>query len=238
MNVELENGGFTEWGWIDFGLKTYYGLLNCGFRLRVTAGTASGVHPVQLGFGRVYVYLPNGFDYQAWMAGLDAGRSFVSTGPMLDVRFNQRPPGHVFHGGGDKPLAVQVAGEASSHVPLDRIELVVNGDVARTWEPANKPNHAGAYLSDIDERLVVSSSSWIAVRCFQRHPDGRVRFAHTNPVYVDITGKPLHPKQAEVEYFARRIRQEIERNRSVLEPASLAEYEQALRIYEGLVSQP
>jgi hypothetical protein len=57
MNIERDEGGMTEWGWIDYGFKNYYALLNCGFRLRPTAGTASGVHPVPLGFGRVYVKL-------------------------------------------------------------------------------------------------------------------------------------------------------------------------------------
>ncbi len=60
-NIETDADGFTEWGWIEFGFKTYYALLNCGFKMRPTAGTASGVHPVPLGFGRVYVQLPGGF---------------------------------------------------------------------------------------------------------------------------------------------------------------------------------
>ena len=55
MNVERDAKGFTERGWIHFGFENYYALLDCGFRLRPTAGTASGVHPVPLGFGRVYV---------------------------------------------------------------------------------------------------------------------------------------------------------------------------------------
>ncbi len=74
-------GGESEW--IDFTLGMYYTLLNCGFRLPPSAGTANGVHPVPAGFGRVYVYLPDGFDYQAWCKGLQQGRSFVTTGPML-----------------------------------------------------------------------------------------------------------------------------------------------------------
>ncbi len=57
MNIEMDEKGFTEAGWIDYGFQNYYTLLNCGFRLRPTAGTASGVHPVPLGFGRVYTYM-------------------------------------------------------------------------------------------------------------------------------------------------------------------------------------
>ena len=66
---------------IYYSIAGAYALLNCGFRLRPTAGTASGVHPVPLGFGRVYVHLPDGFDYAAWMKGLGAGRSFVTAAP-------------------------------------------------------------------------------------------------------------------------------------------------------------
>ena len=87
MDIASDAQGWTEQGWIDFGFKSYYALLNCGFRLRPSAGTASGVHPVPLGFGRVYVYLPDGFSYPGWIDGLDAGRSFVTTGPMLFAQF-------------------------------------------------------------------------------------------------------------------------------------------------------
>ena len=76
------------------GFQNYYALLNCGFRLRPTAGTASGVHPVPLGFGRVYVNCPDKFSYDAWVRGLDRGESFVTTGPMLLVRVNGKGPGN------------------------------------------------------------------------------------------------------------------------------------------------
>src|SRR5207302_2008407 len=96
MNVERDAKGFTERGWIHFGFKNYYALLDCNFRLRPTAGTASGVHPVPLGFGRVYVHLDGTLDADAWLKGLNAGRSFVTTGPMLFVTLNGHEPGHRF----------------------------------------------------------------------------------------------------------------------------------------------
>jgi hypothetical protein len=96
MQVEREAKGWTEWGWIDYGFQNYYALLDCGFRLRPTAGTASGVHPVPLGFGRVYVHLADGFSYEKWLRGLNEGRSFVTTGPMLFTQINGQDPGHVF----------------------------------------------------------------------------------------------------------------------------------------------
>src|SRR5882724_3524022 len=68
----------------------------CGFRMRPTAGTASGVHPVPLGFGRVYVHQPKGFAYDTWVQGLDRGNSFVTTGPMLFVKMDGKDAGTTF----------------------------------------------------------------------------------------------------------------------------------------------
>src|SRR5262245_7862138 len=83
----------TERDWIEYGCRNYYALLDCGFRLRPSAGTANGVHPVPLGFGRVYVQCPRGLTFDAWCTGLNEGRSFVTTGPMLFAEVDGRPSG-------------------------------------------------------------------------------------------------------------------------------------------------
>ncbi len=234
MELERDDDGFTEFGWTDFGFQSYYALLNCGFRLRVTAGTASGVHPVQLGFGRVYVHLPAGFCYDTWIEGLDAGRSFVSTGPMLEVAFNGKDPGHRFAVDADNGHQLAIVGSANSRRPLDRIEVIRNGRIVKTIVPANVKSPAGGYQSDIAESFVTDKSAWYAVRCFEKHPRGRVRFAHTNPVHIDLAGQPVRPRQEEVGYLIRRMKEEIARNRDVLDATSLAEYQEALQIYREI----
>lgn len=231
MNLEMDGDGFTEWGWTDFGFQTYYALLNCGFRMRVSAGTASGVHPVQLGFNRVYVHLPQGFSYDAWMAGLNAGHSFVSNGPLLDVRFNGEDPGHVFKHEREEGATIRVTGSALSARPLDRIEVIRAGDVVQALPVPNESMPGGGYENPIDTSLSFDSSSWIAVRCFEADPDRRVRFAHTNPVFIDIAGRALYPKQAETDYLVQRMESELTRNQGVLDAVSLAEYEQALTAF-------
>ncbi len=233
MNLELdESGGFTEWGWLDFGFQNYYALLNCGFRMRVTAGTASGVHPVPLGFGRVYVHLPDGFGYEKWMNGLNRGQSFVTTDPMLFVKANGKLPGHIFSQ--DKESECRLVGSAESPRPLDRIEIIVNGKVVRTVQPANKQTQRQGFHSSIDESIRLDGSSWVVVRCFQKQPDGRIRFAHTNPFHFEIAGKPLRPRKEETAYLVKRIKDELVRHRGVLPDAALAEFEKALRIYAKL----
>jgi hypothetical protein len=234
MKVERGPRGFTEAGWVEYGLRNYYTLLNCGFRLRPTAGTASGVHPVPLGFGRVYVHLGKKFRYDAWVNGLNAGRSFVTTGPMLLAELDGKHPGEVFRPSGGGPHRFRLTGRALSAVPLARIEVVVNGEVARRIKPANRKTEAGGYESVLHARLKVDGSSWLAVRCYERRPDGRLRFAHTAPWHVEVAGKPLRPRPAEVAYLVKRVEEQLQRSAGVLPEAALAEYRAALRVYKEL----
>lgn len=232
--IETSADGYTEWGWTDWGFKTYYAFLNCGFRIRPTGGTAGGVHPVPVGFGRVYVHVDGELTYDKWIRGLDAGHSFVTTGPMLIVEFNGKPAGTVFKDAAAKQL--RITGSAESRLPLGRIEIVVNGDVVRTVKPANTATKSGGFTSAIDETLPLASSSWAIVRCFEKQPDGRARFAHSAPAHFEIDG-PVRPKRREVAYFVARMEQEIARNREVLAAEELAEYEQALAIYKKLAGR-
>jgi len=232
-NIETDADGFTEQGWIDFGFKTYYALLSCGFRMRPTAGTASGVHPVPLGFGRVYVHLEQGFSYDKWIEGLDAGRSFVTTGPMLFAKFNGEHPGTTFDFTGETSIRAQ--GSVRSAQPLDRIEIIQNGDVVRSIDATAEPQGKNGWRTDFDEKVDVDGSSWVAVRCFtKRSADGRRRFAHSAPVHVDIPGRPLRPRKFETGFLVNSIEAEIERNRSLLSDDEMAEYERALKIYSDL----
>jgi hypothetical protein len=235
MGVERDAKGFTERGWIEFGFRNYYALLNSGFRLRPTAGTASGVHPVPLGFGRVYVRLDGDLDVGAWLRGLDAGRSFVTTGPMLFVTLDGQDPGHRFERADPEAGEYHLRGSALSALPLDRIEVVVNGEEVRTLKPSNRKTGQGAYESPIEEAVPIDGSSWIAVRCFEDRPDNRVRFAHTAPFIVDVAGRPLRPRRAEVEYLIQRVQTQIDRSAAVLPEPALDEYREALRIYRELL---
>ena len=233
-NIDTDGDGFTEWGWTDFGFKTYYALLNCGFPLRPTAGTASGVHPVPLGFGRVYVHLPDGFGYDQWIAGLDAGRSFVTTGPMLLATFNGKPAGTRFlH---DAATTVEIEARVLSDTPIETVEIVKNGDVIPVQYETVQSENSGRYEYAIHESVPVDGTSWMAVRCFTAAPsdDHRRRFAHTAPVHVAINDRPLHPRRFETQFLMSLVEKEIARNRGILAADELAEYERALDVYRKL----
>jgi hypothetical protein len=233
MNVEQDRDGLTERGWLDFTLNNYYTLLNCGFRLRPTAGTASGVHPVPLGFGRVYVHLPDGFSYDGWMEGLDDGRSFVTTGPMLDVTVNAQRGGATLSYDDANKAKLKMWGWAESEYPLSRIEVVVMGETV-ALPVTNTKTAKGSYRNKIDTPAQLSTSGWVAFRCFEQLPQGRIRFAHSSPVHIDIAGKPHRPRKHEVKYLIERIQKELGRHADTLPAAALDEYRQALSIYEKI----
>ncbi len=231
----IPQGGLeSETDWALYGFQTYYALLNCGFRMSPTAGTANGVHPVPLGFGRVYVHLESGFDFDHWMAGLKRGASFVTTGPMLIATIDGKRPGHGFKMKTGETRRPKVRAHMLSDSPLTSVEFVVNGRVAQSVQLEQE------FSKETIERVVVSDPlelrgpGWIAVRCWSRLPDGRMRFAHTAPHYYDVPGETPRPTRQEADFLATRTREEIERSRGLIPASALAEYQESLRFYEGL----
>jgi len=215
MRIDEDAKGMTEKGWIDYTFQNYYMLLNCGLRMRPTAGCASGVHPVPLGFGRVYVQIDGPFTYDKWMKGLNEGRSFVTTGPMLFVKFDQG----------------KVSFQVESAQPLLGTELFVNGEKWMGFAAKNEKKNG--VITNVGEQLLdITESSWFVVRCYEDRPDGRTRWAHSAPIYVDVPGKPLRPRKSEVRWLMRRIEDELARNKDVLTPEGLAEYQEALDFYK------
>lgn len=224
-------GTDTERDWTLYGFHTYYALLNCGLRLSPAAGTANGVHPVPLGFSRVYVHLDRSFEYGSWMAGLAAGRSFVTTGPMLMAKARGHWPGAELKA----PPGVEafpLTCEVFSEQPLENLELVVNGQVAQQFRPDNTPRPLGGFQTSVTTSFRPTTTGWVAWRCFEQRPQGRFRFAHTAPWYFQVPDQPLRPRREEAEWLVQRVKEEIQRSEKVA-PASLIEdYRRALQFYE------
>ncbi|GDY08045.1 hypothetical protein LBMAG52_15310 [Planctomycetia bacterium] len=218
--IETDKDGFTELGWLHFGWEQYYAMLNCGLRMRPTAGTANGVHPVPAGFSRVYVDLGNEkLTPELWQKRLNEGRSFVTTGPMIEFQSERVGSNH----------ELGISFRISSQYPLVKIEQIKDGEV---WHsiPCTEP-----YLSAhrLDWTIAGNQSQWVAVRCFEQLPNGRVRFAHTAPLYFDVPKRSVQPRRDQVRYLIQRCEEEIARNKEVLSDAELAEYREALEFYRG-----
>jgi hypothetical protein len=234
MGLPRDPAGMDERAWTEFGFQNYYALLNCGFRLMPTAGTASGVHPVPLGWGRVYVHCPEGFSYEAWMKGLKDGRSFVTTGPLLNVRLERRDSEP------NSPVSVyDLSVETFSTAANLRTELIHDGQVegTTTTKGEGQSDDAGWHKASTKHRIEATQTTWYAVRCFETLPDGRERFAHSAPIFIDVKDKPLRPRKAEVEYLISRVQGEIDRNKGVLSDEALAEFQEALAKYQEIAKR-
>lgn len=237
MKIETNENGMTEWGWIRYGLETYYALLNCGFRLKPTAGTASGVHPVPLGYSRVYVHIDGDFSVDKWLEGLKQGRSFVTNGPLVDAQINGEYPGSTFVSNGE--VSLELNGSAAYWKPIERFEWIINGEVADTFHPAiSTLNQEPPYLYQIrSQKIKVSSSGWVALRAIHQSESGRIQFAHTAPWFVDIQGTKLMPKREQIDFFIQRMKDELARNQDILDEESLDEFREALDVYQTMRNQ-
>ncbi len=237
MNLPNDGKHGSERDWMDYGFQSYYTLLNCDFRLRPTAGCASGVHPVPLGFGRVYVHCPRGFSYDAWIKGLGEGRSFVTTGPMLLAKINGDWPGGKFQLASGKTKTAKVSGTVLSEQPIRDVELIVNGQIAERIAVKPKQNRDGAWEAKFATKTKLTGTSWIAVRCWEARDGGRVRFAHTASSWFDVPGEPMSPRREEIAFLIERMKQQIELNREMLPAAALDDYRDALAAYEEIAKR-
>jgi hypothetical protein len=171
-------------------MAMWYRLLNCGFRVPISAGTDSFTNVVDhyiAGGGRVYVNVGPRFDYAAWIDAFRNGRSFASNGPVLKLEVEGKLPGDEVTFDSARTLKVQAS--MATQVPVDRVEVIVNGRVAES-RPA-----AGRTTLEFTSRLPLERSSWVALRALG--PAHRLvlndteAFAHTSPVYVAVAGKPV-----------------------------------------------
>jgi len=153
-------------GFAKYCLGLYYRYLNLGFHLPPSAGSASGVLPAPVGYNRMYVPVSGPLTVEKWYAAVRAGKVLVTNGPIL---FFDIIKSH-------KYLKAMI--EAHAREPIDRIEVVGNGEVLRELKPV-----AGTLDFVKEVELDPGNHSWVAARCFLK-TGGTVRFAHTSAIYL------------------------------------------------------
>jgi hypothetical protein len=178
------NGQWTQ--------EIYYHLLNSGLRVPPSAGSASGVLSNPVGYNRVYVHTGERMDYEVWWKNLKAGRSFVTNGPLLLVRADDKLPGEVFELKTPKNISLDVQLISRDHVP--RIEIIQNGDVVQTLECSNTREQK------LTAELSVSRSGWFLVRAIADNPQ-TFRFASTAPFYVEIGAVKTSVSRKSCDFF-------------------------------------
>jgi len=165
----------------DFPTQEWYRYLNCGYRVAVCGGTDKMGAYCPLGWLRTYARLDPSrpFDYEAWAQAVRAGRTFSTTGPLIDLAADGRRVGDTI----DLPASggtLEVEAHAESVWPLGRIEIVQNGRVVATEEAGQ-----GARQLKATAKVQVAGSGWLAARCagLDGHPGAYIA-AHTSPIYL------------------------------------------------------
>ncbi len=166
-----------------YAVPLWHRFLNLGFHLPASAGSDCFLDRVfarrMLGSSRAYVFLDGkAFTYVDWVAALQAGRSFVTNGPVLELAVENLRSGSRLQL--STPRMVRVTGWAEYRKPLALVEIIVNGKVAQTV--AVNPGQRRATL---DASLSIERSGWIGLRVTAN--DGTE--AHASPVYVELEGR-------------------------------------------------
>ncbi len=170
-------------GFVAYNLGLYYRYLNLGFRLPATAGTGSGVMPNPTGYNRVYAQVEKPFTVEQWFRAIREGRSFITNGPVLFFRTRQE---------GER-LKTWV--EAKAREPIDRVEIVANGKILKSFVPA-----AGRRAIKSEFNFDPSGYSWVLARCFLK-PGVSIRLAQSSPVYLSGNWDA----RSDAQYFVRWI---------------------------------
>lgn len=223
--------------------EMYFRLLNAGFRLPATAGTDNFTdvwRDPPPGTDRAYVQVRGPLTLQGWLAGIRAGRSYSSTGPLLWLDVAGRQMGDELALGAGAPATVHVKARTQSIAPVGRLEIIVNGKVAATVAATDSSRIA------FDGDVAIPEGGWVAVRTVgppSHYVGDSYAFAQSTPVYVVRNGQRwTSPEDARfLAELVESIWTRVDRRAAWRTPAERerfrAQIEQARRVYEKLAQR-
>ena len=177
--------------------EQWYGYLNMGIKLWPEAGSDFPYMDLP-GVVRNYVKVDGPFSVDAWFDAFRKGRIVVSNGPLVTLKVDDRDVGEQLRV--DRGSSVRVAAEARLNPdfgPLDRLELVVSGDVVQTAA-------GGGDRIELKKDLRIDRGVWVAVRAYGPGNEPRnLRVAHTAPVFVTVDDTGFVKAEALPELVAR-----------------------------------
>jgi len=187
----IEAAGFSDH---KATATVWYRLLNCGFRLPAGAGSDTMANYASLrgpvGLTRVYARVPKGrLAISSWLDSLKAGRTFATNGPLLRFTLGgQELGGELRLPAGENKVKFNVT--LRSIVPVDHLEVICNGEVARDLKLSGDREAA-----DVEDSISISRSGWCLLRAWSDKPEHPILdiypYATTSPIYVSVAGAPL-----------------------------------------------
>ena len=180
--VEMTSWGNLYGGLEPYSLADWYRYLNCGYFVAAVGGTDKMSANTAVGAVRTYARIRENheFTYDEWKEAIRNGFTFVSYGPLMNFTVDGKPMGSKIEmspGGGTVDISWEVA---SVTVPMSRVELIVNGEIAESL--AVSPEKAEG-----NWRVKVDKSSWYALLVRGHYPDKpEIIAAHSSPVMVNL----------------------------------------------------
>jgi hypothetical protein len=175
-------------------LPRWYRLLNAGIRLALVGGSGKDSNRIALGGVRTLTQRTASGSYADWVEQVKAGRTVATNGPVVLMAVGgERFPGRIGQTG---PAPIGLRAQAASAVPFDRLEMLANGSVIA----AVRPDATDPWTATAEVEHTLPAGGWLAARCVgvaksDLYPHVPV-FAHTSPVWVEVTGHPV-PKGME-----------------------------------------
>lgn len=166
--------------------EAWYRLLNLGLQIAPSAGSdtmQNFFRTMPIGATRIYAKPDGALNLTSFLAAVKKGRSFVTNGPLMKFTVDGREPGDVIAAPAGRQVDWKI--DAASAVPVEKVEIVVNGKTV--WSGAGfsgKQSFAG--------RISVPAGGWVAARIY----GGTVRppfadsypFAHSAPLWFGRAG--------------------------------------------------
>jgi hypothetical protein len=252
-------------------LNIWYHTLNCGMQTRISGETDFPcIYGDKVGLGRIYVKLPTDkpLTYEDWIQGVKDGRSYCGDGlsHLFNFTANQLgvgeslPSSKASHLPLKQPGRVRVTCDATAllaekptpqteairnrrldekpywHLERCRIgetrtvpvELIVNGKAVQT-----KAIPADGSLHSLEFDVDLPQSSWMALRVLPS--------CHTNPIFVEIDGKPIRASRKSAEWCAKAVdvcwNSKSGRIRQSERTAAKEAYDQAREIYTRIAAE-
>jgi hypothetical protein len=212
--------------------QRYYQLLSAGLRIPASTGTDWWIYD----HNRVFVQTQGSFSYESWIAGLRAGRTFVSNGPLLELSVDGASPGATLSRDAGR---MRVSARGLSRIRFDRLEIVQDGEVVAE-QLAHQPR-AGITEARLERELPLEEGGWIAARISggEKTYAGYPVFAHTSPVYLRVRGTPHWRAEArgrfidEIERSKRLIRKSFRFATDADRAVALGRFDEAQRKFAG-----
>jgi hypothetical protein len=245
-------------------LNMWYHTLNAGFRTRISGETDFPcIYGDRVGLGRVYVKMddPRHIDFDRWVDGIAAGRSYVGDGKshLIDFQVNGvevgtrnsalniASPGTVRASAKvaallDETPHPEIKNRPYQQKPYWDIERARIGDtrevpvelVVNGIPVARKNVLADGRLREVAfDDVKIDRSSWVAMRI--------VPSSHTNPVFVLVGDRPVRASRRSIEWCLKGVDVCWNQKSRTYKPEELetarAAYEHARQVYRQRLSE-